>query len=285
MKTIEVQSVFGVIEAYDSDLITDQIIGYGNHTRPEFAFATCLLDYRDNVFDIGAHIGTFSLAVRQKQAYQGKLLAVEGNNETFNVLERNLARFGGAETKTLNAFVGGGGEYSYQLPEGNTGAGRLSKGPETKNSCVLPVVSLDELAEKFFVPTFIKLDIEGFEYKALSESKLVSNANPIVYMEINANLLMENGATLIEVDHFFREIGYRFFSNIGARNAAHDIFHIAELHSLYEYRPFFDVACVPPHSHLLKPLSKLCRNRLKNPSKLRKLAKRIFRASRLGLDH
>lgn len=284
MKTIEVQSAFGVIEAYDSDLITDQIIAYGNHTRPEFAFATCLLDYKDNVFDIGAHIGTFSLAAQQKQAYQGNLLAVEGNFETFKILERNLARFERAETKVLNAFVGGDGEYIYHLPEGNTGAGRLSEAPRTNNSRVLPVVSLDELAERFFIPTFIKLDIEGFEYKALSGSRLVINTKPIVYMEVNENLLMENGASLVEVDHFFREIGYRFFTNIGARNASHDIFRIEELHSLYEYRPFFDVACVPPHSPLLKPLSKLCKNRLKNPGKLRKLATRVFRASRLGLD-
>jgi hypothetical protein len=43
-------SMFGPIEAYQDDLITTQINEFGNHTRPEFSFATCIIDYGDSRF-------------------------------------------------------------------------------------------------------------------------------------------------------------------------------------------------------------------------------------------
>ena len=36
---IEINSIYGVIKTFKNDLITDQIINFGNHTRPEPAKA------------------------------------------------------------------------------------------------------------------------------------------------------------------------------------------------------------------------------------------------------
>ena len=63
---IEIDSIFGIIKAFKNDLITDQIIKFGNHTRPEFAFATSIILNNFNIFDLGAHIGTFALTSIKK---------------------------------------------------------------------------------------------------------------------------------------------------------------------------------------------------------------------------
>ena len=63
---IEIDSILGNIKTFKNDLITDQIIKFGNHTRPEFAFATSIISDNFNIFDLGAHIGTFTLTVIKK---------------------------------------------------------------------------------------------------------------------------------------------------------------------------------------------------------------------------
>lgn len=42
------------------DLITQQLIAFGAHTRNELAMLLTFIDPDDVVVDVGAHIGTFS---------------------------------------------------------------------------------------------------------------------------------------------------------------------------------------------------------------------------------
>ena len=79
---IELDTVFGKLKCYANDLITKQIQQFGNHTRPEFAFATSLILKDFKIFDLGAHIGTFTLSALKKIDSNSKVLCVEGNKKT-----------------------------------------------------------------------------------------------------------------------------------------------------------------------------------------------------------
>jgi hypothetical protein len=63
---IEMDAMFGTVYAFADDLVTDQMISFGAHTRPELAFLMSVVQSGDTVFDIGGHIGTFAIPLAQK---------------------------------------------------------------------------------------------------------------------------------------------------------------------------------------------------------------------------
>lgn len=247
----EVQSDFGRIVALKDDLITRQIKKFGNHTRPEFAFATSVLDPGMSVFDIGAHIGTFALCARRKLRTGAPFLAVEGNAAIHALLRKNL----GPDIFTMNSFVGAEQGLSYQEKEGNSGAGRLIRGPAFQR---VRSVSIDNLADMFFEPDFIKLDVEGMEFSCLADCKLLRRARPILYLEVFAEHLATYDASPTDLDHLLSELGYHYFRNGGDRNARHDIFRAETVAGLTDLSGLTDVLCVPESSALLAPLQAAC---------------------------
>lgn len=255
-KSVEfVESKFGRIEAYSDDIITQQIKGFGNHTRPEFAFATAALDYSMNVFDLGAHIGTFSMAVLAKIQRNQRLLSVEGSPTTFSILKRNCATLGVANVDLVNGFVGESVGFAYSESKENTGGSRLVRAQQGQNT--VDFMSIDKLAKKYFVPDYIKIDIEGAEYDAFKNCKVLRQHTPIIYMEMSAAQLAEFGHSISMMNELMKDIGYSFFVNIGERNARHDFFQVKEIESLDGFKPFFDVLCIPSNSNLLASLRRI----------------------------
>jgi FkbM family methyltransferase len=254
--TRRVHSIYGEIECYKKDLITDQIEAYGAHTRPEFAFAFAALDPGANVFDLGAHIGTFSLGALKKLRPGTQLLCVEGNTVTFSILARNLDGRGPAEITPLCGFVGASSGMSYQERPGNTGAGRLVR---DKGGAEIATLHIDTLAKDYFPPDYIKIDVEGLEFAALSESRILCERRPILYMEVGREALRNHGHTPGDLDRLLKRLGYRFFVNDFDRNAAHDLFSVKQISGLVRWRGLFDALCVPEGSEVERALSRLSR--------------------------
>jgi Methyltransferase FkbM domain len=71
--TIAVDTTFGRIETFVDDLITNQLLQFGAHTRPELALLLSIIEPGDFVFDVGAHIGTFSAPVARRVGPTGKV--------------------------------------------------------------------------------------------------------------------------------------------------------------------------------------------------------------------
>src|SRR5438045_8573886 len=89
---IEVNSIFGPLEVFSGDLITEQIVSFGAHTRPELAFLISVIRPGDDVFDIGGHVGTFAIPMAQNIGPTGHLLVVEAYSKNLALLRRNLSR-------------------------------------------------------------------------------------------------------------------------------------------------------------------------------------------------
>lgn len=106
MEIIEVDTVFGPFLVPEGDLITRHIQTYGAHTRTDLAFLLSIINPGDDVFDLGAHIGSFTVPLAQKTGPTGQVLAVEGNPDSYALLRRNLALSGRpAFCEAINAVV------------------------------------------------------------------------------------------------------------------------------------------------------------------------------------
>jgi FkbM family methyltransferase len=241
---IEIETVYGSILAFENDFITKQILKFGAHTRTEIAFLRSVVRPGDFIFDLGAHIGTYAIPLAQKAGGTGKLLAVEGRRENFQLLERNLKSAGlEAGTIALNALVARPGQhYAVRTPKGNTGGTYFI--PVGNGGVSTAAVSIDQLCERFFAPRIVKLDIEGGEVSALAGSRLLQRERPIVYAEVNRQLLNVQGTSIGEFEELLRGNGYRLFRNVGERHAAHDRFVVAELRALPTSLNNFDVLAI-----------------------------------------
>ena len=243
-RLIEVEAIFGRLLAFPDDLITNQIMKFGAHVRPELAMLLTMIAPGDRVFDLGAHIGTFTIPIAQKAGPAGKVLAVEALPRTFRVLQRNLRKNGVVPAVTaVNALVGAtGARYAPVRNRRNSGGTHFEE--TEKESTGVEVVNIDMLCERQFYPRVIKIDVEGFEFAALAGSRVIAETRSILYAEVSARSLRRMGHGIDDLDELLRSHDYRLFRNVAPRNAASDAFEIRELAHLSEGGEFFDVLAI-----------------------------------------
>jgi len=243
-RTMVAQSIFGEIRAYTDDLITDQIIDFGAHTRVELAFLLAVVESGDKVFDLGAHIGTFTLPLAQKVGPLGRVIAVEAARETFEILEGNVSRASAKNIEVLKGLIApSSGAYAAHTADKNTGATYFLPASDSEKP-TLSTISIRELCEKFFVPRIVKIDLEGFEAHAFRDAAPLWPAKPIIYAEICRDHIERTGQSVETLDRLFHANGYRFFRNVGDRNAAHDDFVVTELDCLSAGGSFYDLLAI-----------------------------------------
>jgi FkbM family methyltransferase len=197
------------------------------------------------VYDIGAHIGTFSLsAISKINKSAGEVICVEADEDAAKLLKRNVSRF--SNVKVIQAAVSDSNEVRAPIVKnGNTGATtwvqavtRRSDG--SKFNCV----TLDQLIKAYGKPDYVKLDIEGMEVRALGPSEMIRASRPIIYVEVNRSQLSVEGNSVRELEQYLKNLDYVFFTNTGMRNGPIDAFRITEIPTLATSRELFDVLCV-----------------------------------------
>jgi FkbM family methyltransferase len=132
----------------------------------------------DLVFDVGAHLGDRSVAFA---ALGARVVALEPQPLIARWLRRMVRRRGGIEVRAEAVGARHGVErlaISPRTPTVSTmsdawrsSAGQANPGFRSvrwARSIEVPVVTLDELIAEYGVPSFCKIDVEGWEAEALS---------------------------------------------------------------------------------------------------------------------
>jgi FkbM family methyltransferase len=238
---------YGILYTVVDDLITRQLVDFGAHTRNELAMLLKHVDTDDVFVDIGAHVGTFTIPVAKKLGTRGKVLAIEGRDETFSILAKNVGANGLAhKVQPLCAIVGQGPKQKLRRVDvdGNTGASFYAP-DETSAQEAVDAKSLIS-AYGFARPDFVKIDIEGMELSVLrSIAPIIATHRPKLYVEVVADQLARFGASIFDLDAFLRSFDYRFYRNIGERNSPNDHYLRTELLSLEDGGRFFDLLALP----------------------------------------
>jgi FkbM family methyltransferase len=130
----------------------------------------------DLVFDIGAHVGDRIRAFRRLGA---RVVAVEpqpalfrtltvlfGRDDRVTLVPSAVGRVSGTATMMINLDNPTTSTLSRDFIEASRGAAGW-EAQAWPQSLPVPVTTLDELIGKHGVPSFIKLDVEGFEAEAL----------------------------------------------------------------------------------------------------------------------
>lgn len=165
------------------------------------------------VLDVGANIGYFSVLAAGLVGSSGEVHAFEPVPTCFYQLQRNLAVFPWADASS-NAVSDQPGSTTFYFSENANESGWgsiIDSHDEKKKRETVPLITLDDWATEKNIRRidFIKMDIEGAEYRALQGAmKLLARFRPTIVAELNEPCLARDNRQPADVLKLLWEAGY-----------------------------------------------------------------------------
>ena len=146
----------------------------------------------DTVFDIGAHLGFYTLLLSKLVGSKGKVFAFEPNPELLPSLRKTIKSLTNVELQTI-ALSDQQGSVNLFVPE-DASMASLSDWTDgiagNVHTVACKMKLLDDLIEKgqLSVPSFIKCDVEGAELSIFNGgAKTLNCVNaPVILFEVNS---------------------------------------------------------------------------------------------------
>lgn len=196
------------------------ILAYPQSQSGEHLVMQRFVNKGDVVFDIGAHLGFYTLLLSNLVGPQGKVFAFEPNPELLPSLERSLAPLANVELIKV-ALADREGEAGLFVPEDASMAslqnwtdGVVGEVHEVK--CKIQVLDKMVEAGELPVPHFIKCDVEGAELSVFKGAiKTLDRTDaPVLLFELNTSAAAAFGSTTSEYFDLLRSLKkaeYSFF--------------------------------------------------------------------------
>lgn len=226
---IEVLSTaHGRLACFRDDHTTDHLRRFGRHQGSDLHIALDLVRPGDDVVDVGAHVGTFTVPLSRQVGAGGSVTSFEGAPKTFGLLKRNLAANECDNVEPVHAVVSSQPGRHFSPADQPDGAGATyfePAGPATG----IESVRLDDWRHGAGRHVrLLKLDVEGHEGEVLRGAQAtLATDRPIILLEVSRAQLRRYGSSLRDLDRLLR--GYHFFINLAERNTAGDEYRLARI--------------------------------------------------------
>lgn len=177
------------------------------------------------IVDIGANIGQTALWIAQHLNHKkNNIIAFEPIPTTFKKLKKNIALNKFNNILVKNIALGNENKDLVMAMENQFNSGGFSAyNPNIHNSnstVIVKQIKLDDynFGEKENI-TFIKIDVEGFEYKTiLGAEKIIKKHKPILYVELSSGNLENQNTKATELIQLIRSFGYNYIVNASTLN-------------------------------------------------------------------
>lgn len=170
----------------------------------------------DNIIDVGANFGWYSTLFGVLTGSSGKVYSYEPLLHSYNILIENISLNSLKSVVTpINKAVGweigtvflGGAETS------DSGLAHVvsdSNGTGVETECVTLSKEHSDLVDHV---SYLKIDIEGYEYNALDGAYVLLKAaqQPILQLELNEEALVRAGSSRAKVIELVTNFGYEFY--------------------------------------------------------------------------
>lgn len=163
------------------------------------------------VLDIGANIGELTLNFAKQVGANGKIFSFEPSPINFRKCSHNISLNENLKNKItlFNLALGEkeGVAYLQTRDEHNLGMNSIGEtGVEVQMKTLDAVV----LENKIQQCDLIKMDVEGFELKVLKGAvKTISDFKPILFMEMNNELLQRQGDSVSDLLNWLKQNQYK----------------------------------------------------------------------------
>jgi len=206
---------YGAMSLLEADQVVSRSVAlYGEWAQEELDFSNLFIKKGAFVLDVGAFIGTHTLAFSNMVRPSGKVFSFEPRKEIYAVLTENVSE--NCENVIAKNIGLGSEESKVDLQYLDTGDainfGGLDLDDKTVNNALtyqVKILTIDSLdLEKI---DFIKIDVEGMEYEVLAGAiKSISKLKPVIFCECNS---VEAGSELLNFCDLHDYKAYGFLSS------------------------------------------------------------------------
>jgi len=178
-----------VLDENDSD-VSNQIREYGLYEDEKLEIQTFekYIKKGMTVLDLGANVGFYTMLSRSLVRENGRVFAFEPSSRNANLIRASIEENSFTNVKVIEAAVSDeiGVSKLHLSPNLNSGHSLLNldfkydKNWEGEKTADVKVITIDDYLEKKvgdFKVDFIKMDIEGSEFRAIKGMKRVFDAN------------------------------------------------------------------------------------------------------------
>ncbi len=168
----------------------------------------------DTFLDVGANIGYFSLLASQLVGSEGRVVSFEPSARALSKLTAHLCLNRCSNVTVCSQAMGDatGPEKLNWASSSNIGGSSIARGtPSQGYSEQIFIRTLDDVCKEMQLqPSFIKLDVEGFELFALrGAERILKASHPVVVCELTNQFLTDHSQSANDMLDFMAAIGYR----------------------------------------------------------------------------
>jgi len=178
--------------------------------EPSLDHLSTLINPGDNILDIGANIGYFTVKFAKWVSSGGRVIAIEPEPANIKTLKMVLARNGLRNVDVIKAAAAEkDGSLFLSLNPLNPADHRLGE-----SGIVIQAITIDSLLQETGWPvvSFIKIDVQGAELRVLAGAKeTISRFKPTFLIEIDDKALRESGSSADDLVELLRLQGYQMF--------------------------------------------------------------------------
>jgi len=195
------------LRAYPRSNSASNIIYFTERFDPaEMAIMEAVVRPGDLAIDAGANIGAYTLRLAQLVGSAGSVVAIEPAQQAAERLRENVDLNRLDHVTVVAAAIGARRGEASMTTDGDV-SNTLTVSPGTTDVTSVPVVTLDSLAER--PPSFVKLDVEGYEHEALKGAGEMLTHRPVLQIELTEHLLARMGTSSAEIRSQLQNAGYR----------------------------------------------------------------------------
>lgn len=169
---------------------------------------------KKTVFDIGAHIGLYTLPASSVIAANGNVYAFEPSEANTKYLSRHL-KYNNIHNVVLFQFIVGEATKKRQIFYESKNTDPMNSLFPKKNitsysKAYRKQISLDDFIEKTKLkPDVIKIDVEGSEYNVLKGSRrVIESYKPIIFLSVHPRQLTLFRSSVEELKSIIDSLGY-----------------------------------------------------------------------------
>jgi len=210
-----------------SDSILDKMVFTNEFENDEILFLNRFLKLGDRFIDIGANAGLFTIYAAKVVGDKGQVFSFEPTDTTYKKLCENIKLNKFSNIVTYNLAISSKNEdlEFYSLSGGFDAWNSLAKPIIKRKYTVLNVKAvqidkLDEIGIDFNNSTLVKIDIEGWELKAIKGGvNCLKNENsPVLMIEFADEHARNAGGSCRELYTFLESLGYKMFKYDKVKN-------------------------------------------------------------------
>lgn len=183
----------------------------GGYDRHAVAMVKRYVRPGDVFLDLGAHVGYYSLIAAKLVGAGGTVVAVEPDPENFARLCRNIELNSFSQIVAIKKGISDTRDVLrlYRDTTGNSGAHAFVTSGTPIDTVDVEVDTIDTIVQDMGLNRvdFIKVDIQGFEFRALARSE-VFRYQPTILTEVAEDELALAGSSGVEYRKLLQDRGY-----------------------------------------------------------------------------